>query len=209
MSGGPAAESEAAARERVRTAVDEPAFQAIETFVRCCQRWGAVQNLVSEADRARLWSRHVLDSVQLVPLVAGRTAVDLGSGAGFPGLVIALARPETEMTLVESNRRKAAFLIQAAAECGVRVRVESRRAETLPPVPRDTVSARAVAPLPVLLDLAAPFFGSATVGLFPKGREAAAEVDAARTRFAFDLATHPSHTDPDGVVLAVTNLRRD
>jgi 16S rRNA (guanine527-N7)-methyltransferase len=202
------ADAEEEARAAVRASVDEAAFQGIETFVRCCQRWAAVQNLVSDADRARLWSRHVLDSLQLVPLGRGQAFVDLGSGAGFPGLVVAIARPETAMTLVESNRKKAAFLVQAAAECRVRVRVEPRRAEFLPAIPFDTVSARAVAPLERLLDLAERFFDEATVGLFPKGREAPGEVAAARCRFAFDFEEHPSRTEPGGVVLAVTALRR-
>lgn len=202
------ADEEEAARDLVRASVDDSAFQAIETFVRCCQHWGAVQNLVGAADRARLWSRHVLDSLQLVPLVAGRTAIDLGSGAGFPGLVVALARPEIEMTLVEANRKKAAFLIHAAAAAGRTVRVESRRAEALAAVARDTVTARAVAPLPALLALALPFFGGSTVGLFPKGREAAAEIGAARTSFRFAVERHPSRTDPAGCVLAVTRLGR-
>lgn len=202
------ADAEGKARALVRASVDDAAFQAIETFVRCCQRWGAMQNLVSEADRARLWSRHVLDSLQLVPLGQGRTFVDLGAGAGFPGLVVALARPEIAMTLVEANRRKAAFLVQAAAECGASVRIEPRRAEALPEAAFDTVSARAVAPLDRLLDLAERFHGPATIGLFPKGRDAAAEVTAARQLFAFDVAHHASRTDPDGAILAITNLLR-
>lgn len=201
-------DAEEESRALVRASVDEATFQAIETFVRCCQRWAAVKNLVSEADRARLWSRHVLDSLQLVPLGQGRNFIDLGSGAGFPGLVVALARPETAMTLVESSRKKAAFLVRAAAECGVALRVEPRRAESLTRATFDTVSARAVAPLDRLLELTERFWGAATVGLFPKGRDAALEVASARQRFSFSVVHHPSRTDPEGAVLAITELRR-
>jgi 16S rRNA (guanine527-N7)-methyltransferase len=182
----------------------------LETIVAACQSWGRATNLVSAQDRGRLWERHVLDSLQLVPLAAraGPDWIDLGSGGGFPGLVVAIAREGTRMTLVESNRKKASFLMQAAARAGVRVRVEPRRAEDVAPMAHDVVSARALAPLDRLLDLAGRFFGDDTLGLFPKGREADREVEAARRRFAFALEAHPSRTDPAAAILAITKLER-
>ena len=120
------ADVEADAREYARRMLPEADFQKLLTFVGLCESWGAVSNLVSRADRERLWSRHVADSLQLVDAAAGlgRRWIDLGSGAGFPGLVVGIARPETDMVVVESNRKKAAFLLRAAAVCEGRVRVE-------------------------------------------------------------------------------------
>ena len=184
------------------------AFDAIERFVGACSRWGRVSNLVSAADRDRLWERHVLDSLQLVPLAqgAGPTWVDLGSGGGFPGIVVAIAREGTEMTLVEANKKKSAFLLQAAAEAGVKVRVLPQRIEAVTPFVADIVSARALAPLETLIDMARPFFGAATVGLFPKGKDATAETGAAHARHDFSASLLPSLTENSAIV-RVTGLR--
>ena len=204
------ADVEADAREYARRMLPEADFQKLLTFVGLCESWGAVSNLVSRADRERLWSRHVADSLQLVDAAAGlgRRWIDLGSGAGFPGLVVAIGRPETDMVLVESNKKKAAFLLRAAALGDGRIHVEPRRAEDLPAEPFDVVSARALAPLHKLFNLSVRFFGGETVGLFPKGRDAATEIEMARRDFRFDVETRPSRTDPGGVILSVANLVR-
>lgn len=203
-------ESEEAAREAIRASVEPAVFQALETFVASCREWGRVTNLVSAEDRERLWERHVADSLQLVPLSAdaGPAWIDLGSGGGFPGLVVAIARKDTRMTLVEANRKKASFLLQAAHRARVAVRVEAKRIEAVPPAPYDVVSARALAPLDRLLDAASRFFGDHTLGLFPKGRDADKEVEAARMRFAFALERSPSRTDPGAAIFAVRHLER-
>lgn len=202
------AEIEATARETVRREVGAANFDRIERFVAACRAWGRVSNLVSTADRDRLWERHVLDSLQLVPLAAdaGESWIDLGSGGGFPGMIVAIARDNTAVTLVESNRKKAAFLVQAAAASGVPITVEARRTHAVPSTRADVVSARALAPLPELLDLAAKFFGPGTLGLFPKGRNAEAEIADARKRYAFAMAVTPSLTG-SGAILSITDLR--
>ncbi len=183
-------------------------FDAIERFVGACSRWGRVSNLVSAADRARLWERHVLDSLQLVPLAegAGPVWVDLGSGGGFPGIVVAIAREGTDMTLIEANRKKSAFLLQAAAEAGVKVRVRPQRIEAVEPFVADVVSARALASLDTLIRLAAPFFGPDTIGLFPKGKDAPLETDTAHLRHDFTASLIPSLTE-DSSIVRVTGLR--
>lgn len=203
-------QSESAARESVRSALEPSVFQSLETFVASCREWGRVTNLVSADDRERLWQRHIADSLQLVPLAAsaGPSWIDLGSGGGFPGLVVAIARRNTRMTLVESNRKKAAFLIQAAARAGVDVTVTPRRIESMPEARHDVVSARALAPLEALLDHAIRFFGTGTIGLFPKGQGVEGEVIAARRRFEFSLDSTPSRSDPRGTILTVTDLER-
>ncbi|WP_244500184.1 16S rRNA (guanine(527)-N(7))-methyltransferase RsmG [Methyloceanibacter superfactus] len=163
-----------------------------------------------------LWSRHFADSAQLRSLAPdARLWLDLGSGAGFPGLVVAILQtgvPEFRMHLVESNHKKCAFLAEVvrAAEAPVdihamRIEQVAERAQSLRP---DVVSARALAPLPRLLELAAPFFGEGTRGLFLKGREAQAEIEAARLGWAFDARLHASLTAKDAAIVEVTGLRR-
>ena len=203
------ARAEDAARESVRSDVGPLVFDRIERFVAACRDWGRVTNLVGAADRDRLWDRHVRDSLQLVPLATGRGVdwIDLGSGGGFPGMVVAIAREGTRMTLVESNRKKAAFLLQAAGLCGATVVVEPRRIEDVPARAADVVSARALAPLNGLLTLSGKFFGSGTLGLFPKGRDAEAEVAMARQSHEFTVHASPSVTDREAAILAVTDLR--
>ena len=197
---------EAEAKAAVEVAVGENAFNRLLTFEGALRTWNEVSNLVSAADGDKLWARHIADSLQLVDLVppGALTWIDLGSGAGFPGLVVAIARPDTEVTLVESNKKKAAFLLQAIAATNASAIVRPVRAEALPPTAHDVVSARALAPLPKLLSLAAPFFGDNTIGLFPKGREADDEISAAGVA----AEKVPSSTAPDGVIVKITNLAR-
>src|SRR6266508_4117959 len=149
--------------------------------------WQARTNLVAPSTLPTLWSRHFADSAQLCALAPeARLWLDLGSGAGFPGLVIAILQtgtPDFRMHLVESNRKKCAFLAEVARATKAPVDIHPMRVEDLADsaeslVP-DVVSARALAPLPRLFGLAAPFFAGGTRGLFLKGHEAEAEVEAA------------------------------
>jgi 16S rRNA (guanine527-N7)-methyltransferase len=152
----------------------------------------------------------VLDSAQLAEhLPAGaRRLVDLGSGAGFPGLVLAiLGVPAVD--LIESDRRKAAFLREAARELGLGgVTVHAERIERVMPFPTDIVTARALAPLPRLLELARPFVAPRTRCLFLKGRGAAAELTAARAAWTMRAAVVPSRTATDGVLLILDEVQR-
>ena len=177
--------------------------------------WQARANLVAASTLPALWSRHFADSAQLRALAPNaRLWLDLGSGAGFPGLVVAIletGRPDFRMHLVESNRKKCAFLAEVARETKAPVEIHAMRiedlAESAQSLSPDVVSARALAPLPRLLELASPFFGPATRGLFLKGREAESEIEAAQTRFDFTASLHPSLTSPDSHVVEVTSLR--
>jgi 16S rRNA (guanine527-N7)-methyltransferase len=177
--------------------------------------WRKSTNLVAPSTLPALWSRHFADSAQLCALAPeARLWLDLGSGAGFPGLVVAIlqtGRPDFRMHLVESNRKKCAFLAEVARATKAPVDIHAMRieelaesAETLKP---DVVSARALAPLPRLFELAGPFFGPETRGLFLKGREAEAEIAEARTRFDFGCRLHPSLTAQDSHIIEVTGLR--
>ena len=185
------------------------------TYEALLQRWNAVQDLVAPSTLADAWQRHFADSAQLLALAPAEVDnwVDLGSGAGFPGLVVAILlppRPNLRVHLIESNGRKCAFLRDVARATRAPVEIHDQRIEsvtnqaTLRNV--SVVSARALAPLDKLITLAEPFFGPKTVGLFLKGRDAAAEIDEARRKRAFDCEAHPSLTDAEGRVVEIIRL---
>lgn len=179
----------------------------METFLALLRSWSETHNLIGRNEFGRIWERHVQDSLALLPLLppAPAPVIDLGSGAGFPGLVIALAEPERPVTLVEAVRRKAGFLTHAAGTLGVKVTVRPARIEAQPPEAFGAVTARALAPLSTLLGLSQRFFGGDTVGLFPKGREAATEVAAAQDAFSFEARLAPGAA-AEGAIVVVQNL---
>ena len=177
--------------------------------------WQKSKNLVAPSTLPALWSRHFADSAQLCGLAPeARLWLDLGSGAGFPGLVVAIlqsGRPGFRMHLVESNRKKCAFLAEVVRATQAPVDIHAMRiedlaesAETLRP---DVISARALAPVPRLFEFASAFFGPQTRGLFLKGRETETEIEEARGRFDFVWRLHPSVTSPESHVVEVTGLR--
>ena len=152
-------------------------------------------------------------SAQLLPLAPTfQHWSDLGSGAGFPGLVIAILtaerHPLPRVTLVESDQRKAAFLNEIRRELDLQVTVEARRAEDLAPLQADIVSARALADLPRLLTLAHRHLAPGGTCLFPKGANAAAEIARARDGWRFDLTLIPSITDHNAHILKIESLER-
>lgn len=177
--------------------------------------WQKSINLVSASTLPELWSRHFADSAQLSNLAPdAKTWLDLGSGAGFPGLVVAIlqtGKPDFRMHLVESNQKKCAFLAEVVRTVKAPVDIHAMRIEALAEKDQilrpDVVSARALAPLPRLFELANPFFGEGTQGLFLKGRETEAEIEAARPGWAFDARLHPSLTAKDANLVEVTSLR--
>lgn len=177
-------------------------------------KWTGRINLVAPSTLPQLRDRHVADSAQLWPLLpeGAATLADLGSGGGFPGLVLAVLAAEhggPRVTLIESDGRKCAFLRTAARELGLDVAVLDRRAEEAPPQRAAAVTARALAPLDRLLPLVARHLGEGGTALLPKGRDWAGEVEAARgAGWAFDLDARPSATDAHARVLVLTNPRR-
>lgn len=200
------------AAEEVGRLLDVPreTLDRLAAYLDLLGRWQRAINLVGPGTLADPWRRHVLDCGQLrrhVPPGA-RRLVDLGSGAGLPGLVLAiLGVPEVH--LIESDRRKASFLREAARACGAAgVVVHAERAERVPPLGAEVVTARALAPLPALLALAAPQIGPGATCLFLKGRNAAAELTAARERWTMRLAQEASLSDPHGQVLTISEISR-
>jgi 16S rRNA (guanine527-N7)-methyltransferase len=217
--------------------VSRETLARLATYEGVLRGWQRAVNLVAPSTLDAIWHRHFADSAQLAPLApAASTWVDLGSGAGFPGLVIAIllaADPSLRadkdptgsgstlvalprMTLIESNARKCAFLrevVRATQITGsVSVDILSTRIETATTQaslqPPDVVSARAVAPLDKLFGLAAPLFASSTVGLFLKGRDAAAELQAAEKLWNFQSELVPSRTERDARIVVVRKLGR-
>lgn len=186
-------------------------LRAFEAEVR---RWTPAVNLVSRSTLEDLWGRHVDDSAQIFQAcpTEARHWVDVGSGGGFPGLVVAiLARelqPHTRVILVESDQRKAAFLRQTARKLGLEVDVHARRIESMPPLGADVISARALAPLPDLLELTFPHLKSGGVALFLKGARHSEEVSVARKSWIFDLDLRPSVVDPDAALLIIRKVYR-
>jgi 16S rRNA (guanine527-N7)-methyltransferase len=177
--------------------------------------WQKSTNLVSPSTLPALWSRHFADSAQIHGLAPNaRLWLDLGSGAGFPGLVVAIlqtGKPDFRMHLVESNRKKCAFLAEVARETKAPVDIHAMRIEDLAQsahsLKPDVVSARALAPCPRLFELAGPFFGPSTRGLFLKGREGETEIAAARAQWDFACRLHPSLTSEGSHIIDVTSLR--
>lgn len=189
----------------------EAESRRLQVFADLVLKWNRTINLISAQTEAAIWQRHILDSAQIYDLAPknARTWLDFGSGGGFPGMVIAILaaerQPEMRITLVESDRRKAAFLMQAARSAGVVCTVLAERIEQVAPLGSDIVSARAVAPLVSLLEAGSRHLAPGGVMLFPKGARAAAEVAEARLAWDFDLEETPSRTDPSAVTLAIRN----
>lgn len=177
------------------------------------RRWTGRINLIAPGTLADIRGRHIRDSAQLFPFLPRQgTILDLGSGAGFPGLVCAIIAaehaPAARYVLVESDRRKAAFLARVVAETGLPASIRPERVESLPPAGAAAVTARALAPLDRLLPLAHRHLAPEGWAVLPKGAGHAQEVGAARRDWRFSLTAHPSITAPTGAILVVRDLTR-
>ena len=204
----------AAAQRRLREldpGVSRETLGRLETMVETLLRWQKAINLVGRATLDDVWTRHILDSAQLLPLIPKetRTLADLGSGAGFPGLVLAALRPELDVTMIESDARKSAYLGEAARKMGLpkQPKVVVSRIETAPPAKADVVTARALAPLGQLLVWAAPHKSDPAICLFHKGKDWQAELTGAMNDWDIEYTPHPSVTDRDAVILRIGSYR--
>jgi 16S rRNA (guanine527-N7)-methyltransferase len=181
----------------------------LQTYGELLRKWQRSINLVGRSTLDDLERRHFDDSLQLLSLLpsGARTLIDLGSGAGFPGLVIAAERPDIAVTLVESDQRKAAFLIEAARTIAPNASVKASRIEALVPFPVDVVTARALAPLPKLLSWAAPFATDPAICLFHKGANVDTELTEAARDWMMDVQRVPSLTEQNASILRISQLR--
>lgn len=190
---------------------DDPpanASPALRAFAGLLLRWNASVNLIGRADRHSLWSRHIADSLQLGRLFKlPARAIDLGSGAGFPGLVLAI-QYGIHVDLIEQDQRKAAFLREAARITGAPVTVHATDIARVRIAPAPLVTARALAPLGKLLEYAHPLLAPDGECLFLKTRNADAELAEAERYWRMRVERVPSETDPSGVILRVSRIER-
>lgn len=194
--------------------VSRETFERLQIYAGLLEKWTARINLVAKSTLPDLWSRHMLDSMQvfdLGPSAASHWA-DLGSGGGFPGAVVAIVaaekRPNLRVTLVESDQRKATFLRAVARQTGAAFDVIADRIELVPPLGVDVVSARALAPLSQLLEHAHRHLSKGGVAIFPKGATAKKELAVALESWRFRCDTYPSQTDEEAVVLKIGDIER-
>jgi 16S rRNA (guanine527-N7)-methyltransferase len=197
----------------LRLNVSRESLDRLRDFVSLLMRWQGRINLIAPSTVPHIWHRHIADSLQLLPLLprSAATILDLGSGAGFPGLVLAIAGG-FEAILVESNNRKSAFLREAARQTGASATILTTRIEILNhamlPARIDAITARALAPLSLLIDYASPWLASGTPGFFLKGQNVDDELTEAAKSWRFAYRKHPSVTDAKGVVLEITEVGR-
>lgn len=191
--------------------VSRESLDRLEIYVRLLLEWQKHINLIAPSTIGVVWQRHVIDSLQLLPyLPQGTTAIaDLGSGAGLPALILAATQPAT-VHMYEANAKKAAFLSEALRQmkcAGVvhRERLEPQKAPAQMPKVQ-VVTARAFAPLPLLLNLASPFLQAGAIGLFHKGQDIDTELNEAARTWQITSESHTSVTDPLAVILAVKEI---
>lgn len=190
-------------------AVSRETTERLEVYVSLLLRWNRTINLISRRDEADIWSRHIIDSLALAELLPANFAfaLDLGSGGGFPGLVLAIATGST-FHLVESDVRKAIFLREAGRETGAAIIVHAERIEACQVRDAPVVTARALAPLPRLLAWAFPLLASDGMCIFPKGRGHTAELTAAASEWHMHVDSFQSATDPAAANLRIRDIQR-
>ena len=195
-------------------AVPRETGERLELYADLLKKWQRAVNLVAPSTLDDIWHRHFADSAQLLDRAPNATIwVDLGSGGGFPGVVIAilLANHENQIVhLIESNGRKCAFLLEVVRQTGAAAEIHQARIEDVAQGarlgPADVVTGRALAPLTLLLQLAGGFWSERTLGLFLKGREARQEIGEALRRHQFEFDCVPSRTSGEGVIVEVRDL---
>jgi 16S rRNA (guanine527-N7)-methyltransferase len=189
--------------------VSRETLERLTVYLELLRRWQRAINLVGQGTLGDPWRRHFLDCAQVAALVpaGAATLVDLGSGAGFPGMVLAILGVQG-VELIESDLRKAQFLREVARATGASVKVHGARIEHLAGWPADVITARALAPLPRLLVLAERFMTADSVCLFLKGRSGARELTEARVSWHMKAEMLPSLSQPTGMVLQLRGIRR-
>lgn len=193
------------------TGVSQQTLERLQAYADLLIKWQKKINLVGGNTIQDLWLRHMLDSAQLYPLLPEPecSIIDFGSGAGFPGLVLAIMGGPT-VTLVESDGRKCAFLAEAirVTEIGPSARLENRRIEDVEPVRVDVVTSRALASLEKLLTFAEPFLGEGTICLFPKGKKADEELTETEKNWMMRVSKVQSQSDHSGAILKLESISR-
>jgi 16S rRNA (guanine527-N7)-methyltransferase len=189
--------------------VSRETWARLDTFAALLLRWNQTVNLIARRDEPELWPRHIADSLQLAPLIPPATSrgIDLGTGGGFPGLVLAIAT-NIPFNLVEADHRKAAFLREAGRATQAPVRVHASRADAAALDRAPLITSRALASLPQLLTMAAPLLAPGGVCLFPKGATVEAELTAAAAEWHMHVERFPSQTGPGACILRISDIAR-
>ena len=192
------------------TDVSRETLDRLAKYVELLASWNRRINLVGRDTIGDVWRRHILDSAQLLTLIPreARRLVDLGSGAGLPGLVLAIMGVP-EVHLIESDGRKAAFLREAVRVTAAPATIHARRLDRVQPFIADIVTARALAPLAELLEISERFHGKRTICLFPKGRMVEEELTEAAKAWHMRIDRQPSLTDPSGCILRLEAIARE
>ena len=189
--------------------VSRETMARLDRIIETLDGWRLKVNLVGPKEWPMIWQRHVWDSLQIVDEIPETSKiVDLGSGAGFPGLMIAAARPLAHVTLIESVGKKCAFLRAAIDAADLSATVHQGRVEVCPVFPVDFVTARAFAPLPKLLEYGAPWLENGAIGVFHKGERWHEELTQAQQSWNFAYEATPSRSGGGGVILKIMEFKR-
>ena len=202
--------------------LDIMTVEQIDAYIQLLLKWNQAKNLIGKSTEQDIWKRHILDSVQLVPLIPEHTQTlsDFGAGAGIPGVILALCFPDITVHLIDSNGKKSRFMQEAARHCHIpNMQVHQCRAETLTPWKSDVITARAFAPLPRLFTYIFPFFAKESLCILPKGCNYDKEIYEAQQTWSFDYSVTASLVqeqssdenniaDRNGVILRVKELTR-
>jgi 16S rRNA (guanine527-N7)-methyltransferase len=194
--------------------VSRETIERLQVYEDLLKKWTSKINLVAKSTVPEVWTRHFLDSAQVFSVIPGdaRVLVDFGSGGGFPGLVIAAIAaekmPSLSISLVEADIRKASFLVTAAREMNLDVRVHAERVEAIPAYGADVITARALAPLVDLFAMAEQHLHSGGTALFLKGAQHQAELDNASHMWNFHVTKLQSATNDASALLKITDLKR-
>lgn len=190
------------------TGVSRETLERLEAYAALLLKWNRKINLVSDRSLVDLWRRHMLDSAQILPLLPPmenghrRVLLDMGSGAGFPGMVLSILGVG-DVHLVEADQRKTLFLREVAREVGSEAHIHGVRVEQMKTFPVDVVTARALAPLPKLMGYAAPYLADGACGFFLKGRTVEDELTALSKEWKIPTDRFPSRSNPSGTILQV------
>lgn len=192
--------------------VSQAVQSKLNTYVALLEEWQGKMNLVSDSTLPVVWTRHILDSAQVERYLtpSDRVILDLGSGAGFPALVLAILDESKNRTvhLVESDGKKCSFLQAVADACGLQVVIHNERIEKMAVFKADVITARALAALDKLVNYAKPFIGERTRCLFLKGKKADEELNLCAKKFVFAVEKHPSITSEEGRILCLTGVKK-
>ena len=193
------------------THVSRETLELYKEWENLLNHWNKKINLVSRTTIDTFWHRHALDCQQLCTYLPAntKTVLDMGAGAGFPGLALAIhlrGNTDAQVTLVEANGKKVNFLRSAVLHLGVQAEIVHSRIEALPPRSYNVITARALAALPMLLKLSRPFWHESTVGIFPKGESWQNELEAAQRLYGFNAMPRRSITDDMARILVLTRL---